>query len=386
MWQPLLAKIKKNIYEVKNNNKNKPILIISLCLIFLSILSIFFTSSNGAFYNRTIAKIITLSEKASKEKNLNGKQEPIKNQQITATIMNGTHKGSIIKLQNKTSFSQVSDLNLKVNDEVFVSIQENSNKQIVSSSIIDLKRDKYIVYITMVFILLTLLIGGFKGFKSLTSVVLNSIIFFITIQLFLHGFNLVLVAVIASFLFIVLSILIVSGVNKKTLSAIIGTIAGTIISMLIAVAVIKLNHWEGIHFEEMEFLTHSPENIFIIEILIGTLGGIMDIAISISSAIQEICEKTPHIETKKLVNSAMAIGKDIMGTMSNTLVFAYLSGSIPILLLLLRNGYSISYIVNINLSLEIIRALTGSIGIVLSIPITIYTSVMIFKKYKIGEV
>ncbi|SQB11979.1 YibE/F family protein [Clostridium beijerinckii] len=74
-----------------------------------------------------------------------------------------------------------------------------------------------------------------------------------------------------------------------------------------------------------------------------------------------------------------------MGTMSNTLVFAYLSGSMPIILLLLRNGLPITYIININLSLEFMRALIGSIGIVLSIPITIFTSIAILKKHKIGE-
>jgi uncharacterized membrane protein len=111
----------------------------------------------------------------------------------------------------------------------------------------------------------------------------------------------------------------------------------------------------------------------------------MDIAISISSSLKEIYDKNPQIERKMLINSGMEIGKDIMGTMANTLVFAYVSGSIPIILLLLRNGFPISYIININLSLEIVRALTGSIGIVLSIPITIYTSVMLLKSYKIGE-
>ena len=72
-------------------------------------------------------------------------------------------------------------------------------------------------------------------------------------------------------------------------------------------------------------------------------------------------------------------------SMANTLMFAYISGSIPIILLLIRNGFPISNIININLSLELIRGLTGSIGIVLSIPITIYASVLILKSHKIGE-
>lgn len=91
------------------------------------------------------------------------------------------------------------------------------------------------------------------------------------------------------------------------------------------------------------------------------------------------------IERKALIKSGMEIGKDIMGTMANTLVFAFISGSIPILLIWIKNSFPISYIISINFSLEIIRALTGSIGIVLSIPITLYISVIILKKNKIGE-
>ena len=316
---------------------------------------------------------------------MNGKTESIKNQQIKAVIMNGIHKGKEIQLQNTASFSGVNDLNLKINDEVFVSIEDGANKEIISSKILDLKRDKYILAIAIFFSLLILLVAGNKGFRSLSSVVINIIIFVTTIELFLHGYNLMLIAIIASILFIILSISIVCGINKKALSAIIGTMAGTVISMLIAAMVIHLTGSNGIHFEEMEFLTHPPEQIFFIEILIGTLGAIMDIAISIASSLKEIYDKNPHIEKKVLITSGVEIGKDIMGTMANTLIFAYVSGSIPIILLLLRNGFPISYIININLSLEFIRGLTGSIGIVLSIPITIYTSVLILKNQKIGE-
>lgn len=376
-WTGLFRNIKKNKY--------KRTFIAVVLLIIVSILILGFVSSNETFYNKTIVKITSVTEKDSQVENSNGKVEPIKNQLIKAVIMNGNYKGKEIQLQNTSSYSQVNDLNLKVNDEVFVLIQDNASNQIISAKILDLKRDKYIVYIAILFILLILLIGGLKGFKSLTSVVINIIIFLSIIQLFLHGINLTLTAVIASLLFIVLSISIVCGINRKTLSAVIGTLAGTLISMLIAVLVIQVNHWSGVHFEEMEFLTHPPEQIFLMEILIGTLGGIMDIAISIASSIKEIYDKNPEIERKMLINSGMEIGKDIMGTMTNTLVFAYVSGSIPIILLLLRNGFPISYIININLSLEIIRAVTGSIGIVLSIPITIYTSVMIFKNNRIGE-
>lgn len=370
-----LFESKERKFEEIFKNRFTIIVIILLAMVILCI-----TLTNDAFYKKPIARITTISEKMSEAEALSGGKEQIKNQQIKAIIENGKYKGREIQLENTASYSEVNDLDLNVNDEVFISVQENPQNNSLNCKIIDFKRDKYIVYIAVFFIILTIIIGGIKGIRSIASLLLNIFIFFIAIALFLYKANLTIICILASILFIILSILIVCGKNKKAFSAIIATILGTSISVLAAVLVIQLNNWNGVHMEEMEFLTHPPKQIFLMEILIGTLGGIMDIAISISAAIYEIYDKNPLIEIKNLMKSGISIGKDIMGTMANTLVFAYVSGSIPMILLVMRNDYPLSYIININLSLEIIRALTGSIGIVLSIPITIATCVLLAKK------
>lgn len=359
------------------------ITLLSITIIFVSIH--FFMENNQRFYSKTIAKITSVDEKLSKIEAINGKKENIKEQNIQAIIKNGKHKGKKIQLLNKTSFSQVNDLDLKINDEVFITTKEDSNKNLISAKIIGFKRDKYMGYITILFIFFILLIGRYKGLRSLISLSINILIFSLLIEMFLHGYNLTILSIIISILFVILSITIVCGVNKKTLASIISTLISTLITILISLLVITLNDWNGIHFESMEFLTHPPVKIFLVEILIGTLGAIMDIAISVSASIKEIYDTYPDIETKKLIQSGIEIGKDMMGTMTNTLLFAYISGSIPIILLLLRNRYSISYIVNINLSLEFIRAITGSIGVVLCIPISIYISVFFIKNFRLEK-
>jgi len=376
--------INKYINKIKNDKKHTIIIIFLVAI--TSSLSLYFISNNENFYSKPIARVLSVNEEESKKEDSNGKTENIKLQKIQAVILNGTYKNKTVELNNISSFSQANDLDLKINDEVFISITDNDSSQIKSAKILELKRDKYVIYIVNIFIVLVILIGRLKGFKSLISVVVNIIILLGIIVLFTKGFDLLFLSVIASILFVILSILIVSGPNKKSVSAIVGTLIGTLLSVLIAGIVIKSNNWNGIHFEEMEFLTHPPEKIFFIELIIGTLGGIMDIAISISSAIEELYDKNPNIQRKAVIKSAREIGQDIMGTMANTLVFAYLSGSIPTILLLLRNGIPITYIINFNLSLEFMRALIGSIGIVLSIPITIFTSIIILKKQMIGEI
>ena len=101
----------------------------------------------------------------------------------------------------------------------------------------------------------------------------------------------------------------------------------------------------------------------------------MDIAITMSSSIFGLYEKNNDISVKALRTSGMEIGKDIMGTMTNILFFVYISGSIPMLILYLNNGSPLAFTFTMNLSLEVARALAGGIGIVLAIPISLYTSI-----------
>ncbi len=106
----------------------------------------------------------------------------------------------------------------------------------------------------------------------------------------------------------------------------------------------------------------------------------MDIAVSIASSIEEIVTTSPRVRVKALAKSGIIIGKDTMGTMTNTLMLAYLSGGLPLMLLLLKNNISTGFIINVTLSMEILRAVIGSIGIVLSIPITLFFSILLYRK------
>ncbi len=366
---------------LNNINKKKLVWLSGLFLIF--IFSIAFVNNNEKYYKTPIAKILSINESYTDKAIDNGKTEQMKIQKIKAIIMNGEFKGKIIDLNNETSFSNANDLDLKENDEVFIKINNDVNN--LSFNITDFKRDKYMVYILSIFVMLAIIIGGTKGLLSLVSVFINIIITFTLIVQFAESSYLIPISLGASILFIVSSILIVCGKSNKSFSAIIGTLSGTFVSILISGTVIYLNNWNGIHFEEMDYLTIPPESIFFVELIVGTLGGIMDIAISIASAVTELYSKNPDIDNKTLIKSVKEIGQDIMGTMSNTLVFAYIGGSIPTILLYLRNNIPLTYILHLNLSLEYMRAIVGSIGIVISIPITMFTSIIIYKYNKIRK-
>lgn len=180
--------------------KNKFTSIVAISLVFICGIIYCFTLNNENYYDKTIAKITYIKETPSKISNMNGDIEQITKQQIKSIIMNGKFKGQEIGLENSSSYSGVNNLNLKVGDEVFISTQQDANNKITSAKILDLKRDKYVVYITSIFIFLILLVGGFKGFRSLASVIINIIIFCIIVKLFIHGYNLIVISLVASLL------------------------------------------------------------------------------------------------------------------------------------------------------------------------------------------
>jgi uncharacterized membrane protein len=125
----------------------------------------------------------------------------------------------------------------------------------------------------------------------------------------------------------------------------------------------------------MQFLTRPYEIVFMAGLLIGSLGAVMDVSITISSSLFGLYEKNKKISLTVLRKSGMDIGRDVMGALTNILFFVYAAGSIPSMILYLKNASPLGFTLSMNLSLEIARALAGGIGIMLTIPIAVYTSI-----------
>ncbi|SHO43094.1 YibE/F family protein [Anaerocolumna xylanovorans] len=346
-------------------------ILLGICCLFLLV----FVNNNYNFYKETIVKITAV--KLIKEETATdyyGNKDILYTQLLTGKILNGTLKSKSIELRNQYSYSGAADNQYKKGDALFISLDDNT-KATLTGTIKGLKRDSYIVLMAVLFTVFIIAVGKKKGLFSLLSLTFNVILFSLVMDLYLRGINLLLVCSIVVIVFTVFSLILVGGYNQKTFTAIISTLSGTFLTLIIAYIVMKLTNEKGVRYEEMQFLTHPPHEIFMAEILVGCLGAVMDVCITISSSIYELCEKKPDISRKALMDSGMEIGKDIMGTMTNVLFFAYVSGAIPMLLVYLKNGFQTGYSFNMNLSLELIRALTGSIGIVLAIPLSLYTSV-----------
>lgn len=350
-------------------------LILYIVMAVLFIVSLFFVSHNERFYKQTIGRVVKaelIEQKKSMDQYQN--KDTISKQKLIVQIRNGKYKGQQLELINQYSYTGAYDDSYSAGDSLFLKLEKSSD-QSLTGTIVGMKRDWYIVLMAWIFTFFIILIGKKKGFYSVISLVLNIILFSFALDLYLKGLNLLLICSLIVIVFTIFSLYIVSGKNEKTYAAIISTIIGTFLSLFIAFLVLRITGEKGMRYEEMQFLTHPPYEIFMAEILVGSLGAIMDISITMSSSIYELYNNNTGITSKQLISSGTEIGKDIMGTMINVLFFAYVSGAIPMILIYLKNGSAVFYTFSMNLSLELVRALTGSIGIVLTIPIAIYSSV-----------
>lgn len=350
--------------------------ILAICLIG----SFIFVYNNHAFYERPIAKVVeTNVEDSTEVVDRYDNEDRVFTQQMKAKIKNGAEKGRLIYLTNKYSLSGAYDQEYEVGNELFIGIDEGEGQDAyLTGAIQDVKRDTYLLPVVWIFIFTLLLIGKRQGFYSVISLVVNALLLSYALDIYVKYDNvsLLLICGVTVILFTVISLLLVSGFNEKTYAAIIATLLGTFVSLLIAYLVLWITNENGLRYEAMDFLTRPYQVVFLAGLFIGSLGAVMDVAISIAASIFEMHEEDPRISTKALRKSGMDIGKDIMGTMTSILFFVYISGSIPMLILYLKNGSPLNFTLSLNLSLELARALAGGIGIVLAIPIGVYVSIL----------
>ena len=205
--------------------------------------------------------------------------------------------------------------------------------------------------------------------------------------LMIKGVNPILSAILIAIISISITMTLVSGINKKTLAAITGTFIGVIVAGIIAYGFGNWAHLSGITMEDSESIMYIAETtglkvsgILFAGILVASLGAVMDVAMSISSSIFEIYDVNKKMTLKELFKSGMNIGRDIIGTMTNTLVLAFAGGSITTMILLYSANMWTTQLINLDiLGTEVIQSLAGTIGIILTVPITAIISAYLCK-------
>lgn len=323
-------------------------------------------------YQQTIGKIISEST-ISKDQHSDehGNQDSQTTQDLEIKLLNFSYKGETIHLNNSYTFSQAKDHQYHQNDYVFLHVTKENNQ--FSGNIIELKRDHFLIILIGVMIMLLIIVSGKNGLLTFLSFVMNGVMLAgILVWYRSIDSKLLLILLIGALPIIITTTLVVAnGWNLKTKVATISTIIGSIITFSLGFIVITLLKHNGLHYEEMELVTRPPHVLFLSSLLIGCVGAVMDVSMTIVASLFELIETKENVTSSELAQTGKQIGEDIMGPMTNIMFFSYLSGAIPMVLIFLRNGMSFNYTFSIILSLEIARALVGSIGIILAVPIAI---------------
>ncbi|WP_443093868.1 YibE/F family protein [Oceanobacillus sojae] len=358
---------------LKNRTKSQ---IITVCLLLIGfIASMIFINNNYDLYDRTIVQITDVQEINREDQvDTHGNKDEHVTQHIVGEVKNGPDKGNLTKFDNEYIQSLALDYELAAGDEIFLAQDGEATG--------DIKRDKYFVFVAWIFLAILLAVGKSRGALSALSLLVNAVILSVALDIYIQhpSISLSLITLISIIIFTVLSLLMATGFNEKTYTAILTTLIGTGVSLVIAYVALQFTAEQGLRYEEMAFLTRNPQTIFMAGLLIGSLGAVMDVAITLSASMFEMYEKNNHISLETLKKAGYEIGKDIMGTMTNILFFAYVSGSIPMLLIYFKNAAPFGFTVSMNLSLELARALVGGIGIVLTIPIAVYISIFFIRR------
>ena len=375
-----LKKIRKGSNMTKSDAIVWKICII-ISTIFITALVIYLANKDMPIYKQDtkkttyeVAKVLKVLEDKTQKDEIT---ENIKKGTISLKIrvLSGKHKDKEYTIENH--LSAMYNVDVHKGDKVSIRIDERNDGNI-DVSIYNYYRVNAVIGCIIVFASILIIVGGYKGFKALLGVIFTMVMVIgVLLPLTLKGYSPIIVTLLIVFIGTVVSLLLIDGWTRKTRVAIIGTMGGIIVGTLFAVIASKIMHVTTYQMDEAESLLLvmqstglKVKNLFICGILISCMGAVMDVAMSISSAIEELRLVDNNIASFDLFKSAMNIGRDAMGTMANTLILAFAGNSLNMMILICSYGVSFQQLINTDfVAIEIISAIAGSVGIILAVPL-----------------
>lgn len=205
------------------------------------------------------------------------------------------------------------------------------------------------------------------------------------------GYSPFFAAVLVVLLTTIVTMYLIGGYSKKTFCAIVGSMAGVLIAGITAAVFGKIGHISGYNVADIESMIYVAQNsklqvsgVLFSGILIASLGAVMDVSMSVTSTINELKEKNPAMGRAELFRSGVTVGKDMMGTMSNTLILAFTGGSVNTLIMLYAYNFPYQQMINMySLGIEILQGISGTLGVILTVPLVSAISAFVMKRKKI---
>lgn len=302
-------------------------------------------------------------------------------QMLVAVLETGQYKGTSIMAYNY--IGPLYGVPLKTGDTASFIVNTYASGDI-RATVFEFNRAPAVIGILAAFFLITVLVGGRKGLQSLIALTVTVICLFTGLIPYLLKGAPTLPAVFITCLYItVVSFLIIGGLHRKSIAAMAGTAAGTALAMLFGLAAQHFTRVDGLRLSDVEPLLQLRQSgvpiglrgLLVGGIIISSLGAVMDVSMSISSALEEVHAANPSYTMKDLFASGMNIGRDMAGTMTNTLILAFLGSGFTLILYLFSLGLTYWQIMpSAYAATEVVSSVSSSIGMILAIPLTAFIS------------
>ena len=298
-------------------------------------------------------------------------------QSCQVRILQGDFKGEEHTCVNTLTGSLEQDKIFEPGDMALVMVSQ-SDGEVKAVSAIDHYRINWEIGLGIAFFAFLVAFAGWTGVRAMLSFVISILMIWkVLVPSCLKGYNAILVGGIVTVALTVLIIMLVYGFDKRSLSAIAGSVAGLIVTCIMGIICTKGFKIHGAVMAYSESLLYSGyqnldlTQIFMASIFIGSSGAMMDLTVDITSAVYEVVQKRPDLSRKEAVKSGINVGRAAMGTMTTTLLLAYSGGFIALMMVFMAQGTPIINIFNYKyVASELIHTIVGSFGLVTAAPLT----------------
>lgn len=366
-----------------NTKQKLPLMILYLCAIIIFFVA--FTLARAPKEEISQAKEYAEYEKGTVTMVLsdNTEQDPSSDnswrgeQLLTVEVTTGQYKGQTLQVSNYVG--PLYSTPLKVGDSAVLIISTYEDGTHIGT-VYEYDRSIALIITIILFFVTAIAIGGKTGAKSLLGLVITlACLFGILLPALMKGApTLPAIFLICTYITVV-TLAILGGIQKKTMCAMIGTVSGTAVALLFGQFTQMLLRIDGMRASDAEALLQLQQQgipigikgLLVGGIVISSLGAVMDVAMGIASSLSEVSAANPSLTRRELFRSGMNIGRDMVGTMTNTLILAFLGSDLVLIIYLYSLGLSSHQLISsAYLSIEIVSSISSSIGVILSIPLT----------------
>lgn len=358
-------------------------------LLFFCVFGVFVFKLNQVEKTELVVRTGQTFEKAEVtqilEDNLDSNGTRVGEQKVRVKMLTGARKGKELDITSSSGylFGAACKAGMKV------IVMQSIAGETTIASVYSQDREWVIYIFALLYLLALCVIGGKQGIKGCLGLIFTFFcVIFVYLPLVYLRFSPFWAAVFICFLTTLVTMYLIGGPTKKTCAATLGTLAGVVLAGLSAWCFSNASGISGYNVSDIETLmtlwnTNRIQvgGLLFSGLLISCLGAVMDVAMSISSAIDEIYKQNTALSRKELFKAGMRVGRDMMGTDSNTLILAFAGSSVSTLLL--DYAYDLPYqqIINSNnIGIAIMQGLAGSFGIVPSVPLTVLICTVLLLK------